>query len=46
MLFLPSMQERDRIRQDDFRIVYKIQDQILIVIVVRIGHHRDGYGRR
>lgn len=32
-----------RIRVDDFRIVYTIADQRLLVLVVRVGHRRDVY---
>ena len=30
-----------RIRVGDYRIVYEIQDDYLIVLVVRIGHRRE-----
>jgi mRNA interferase RelE/StbE len=32
-----------RIRVGDYRIIYEIQDQALIVLVVSIGHRRDIY---
>ena len=32
-----------RIRAGDWRIVYSIDDDVLIVLVVRIGHRRDVY---
>ena len=32
-----------RIRVGDWRIVYSIADDVLIVLVVRIGHRRDVY---
>ena len=32
-----------RIRQGIYRIVYEIQDQVLVVIVVKIGHRREVY---
>jgi mRNA interferase RelE/StbE len=32
-----------RIRKGDYRILYQIQDQILLVLVVKIGHRRDVY---
>lgn len=38
-----SGQERYRIRQGDYRILYEIEDDILRVIVVKIGHRRDVY---
>ena len=36
-------QERYRVRQGDYRIVYSIHDDILEVWVVRVGHRRDVY---
>jgi mRNA interferase RelE/StbE len=38
-----SGQERFRIRQGTYRIVYEIKDQELVVVVVKIGHRRDVY---
>ena len=38
-----SGQERYRARQGDYRILYEIEDQILRIMVVRIGHRRDVY---
>ena len=32
-----------RIRVGEYRIVYEIHDDVLIVLVVRIGHRRDIY---
>lgn len=32
-----------RIRVGNYRVIYDIQDDILIVLVVRIGHRRDVY---
>lgn len=36
-------QEYYRLRQGDYRIVYEIQDAVLIVLVIAIGHRRDIY---
>lgn len=36
-------QERYRIRQGNYRIVYSIEDDKLIVLVVKVGHRRDIY---
>lgn len=36
-------QERYRIRQGDYRIVYSINDHLVIVTVVKIGHRREVY---
>lgn len=38
-----SGQERYRIRQGRYRIVYSIQDQELTIWVVKVGHRRDVY---
>jgi len=38
-----SGRNRYRIRQGDYRIVYSIEDERLIVFVVKIGHRRDVY---
>ena len=40
-----SAQERYRVRQGDYRILYEIVDAERVVIVVRIGHRRDVYRR-
>jgi len=32
-----------RVRVGDSRIVYQVQDQVLIVLVVKIGHRREVY---
>lgn len=38
-----SAQERYRVRQGVYRILYEIQDQELVVTVVKVGHRRDIY---
>ena len=38
-----SGQERYRLRQGIYRIVYEIQDDVLKAVGVKIGHRRDGY---
>lgn len=40
-----SGEERYRVRQGVYRIIYAIEDNRLIVTVVKIGHRRDIYGR-
>ena len=32
-----------RIRQGDYRIIYSIEDEVLVVTIVKIGHRRDAY---
>lgn len=41
-----SGQERYRVRQGAYRIVYEIQDHKLVVVVVKVGHRRDDYRTR
>ena len=38
-----SGQERYRVRQGDYRILYEIEDDVLRIMVVKIGHRRDVY---
>lgn len=38
-----SAQERYRIRQGNYRIIYSIQDFELTIWVVKIGHRREVY---
>ena len=38
-----SGEEKYRIRQGDYRVVYGIDDDAEVVTVVRIGHRRDIY---
>ena len=35
-----------RVRTGDFRIVYEIHDEVLLVLVVAVGHRRDIYRHR
>ena len=32
-----------RVRVGDYRIVYRIEDKRLVVLIVRIGHRREVY---
>lgn len=38
-----SGQEKYRVRQGDYRIIYSIQDSQLTVWVVKVGHRREVY---
>ena len=40
-----SEQERYRVRQGVYRILYEIADEELIVTVVNVGHRREVYRR-
>ncbi len=41
-----SGRNRYRIRQGIYRIVYSIEDDRLVVYVVKVGHRREVYRRR
>jgi mRNA interferase RelE/StbE len=36
-------QEEHRIRQGDYRVLYQIEDDALVVYIVKIAHRRDVY---
>jgi mRNA interferase RelE/StbE len=38
-----SGQERYRVRLGVYRIIYEIQDDVLTVVVVKVGHRREVY---
>jgi mRNA interferase RelE/StbE len=38
-----SGSEAYRIRQGDYRVIYLIQDQELLVFVMKVGHRREVY---
>lgn len=42
---LSGNEERYRIRQGDYRIIYSIEDERLVVVVVKVGHRREVYNR-
>ena len=35
-----------RVRTGDYRIVYEIHDNVLLILVVAVGHRRDIHDRR
>jgi mRNA interferase RelE/StbE len=39
-----SGQEKYRVRQGNYRILYTICDEVITVVVVRIAHRRVAYG--
>jgi mRNA interferase RelE/StbE len=41
-----SGQERYRVRQGVYRILYEIRDEDLVVLVVKVGHRREVYRKR
>lgn len=34
-----------RVRTGDYRVLYQINDQVLVVLVIAIGHRREVYAR-
>ena len=38
-----SSDDKYRIRQGDYRILYAIKDDIITVTIVKVGHRRDVY---
>jgi mRNA interferase RelE/StbE len=41
-----SLEPRWRLRVGDYRVVYEIHDDELLVLVIRIGHRREVYRLR
>lgn len=35
-----------RVRGGDYRVVYEVQDDRLLIVVIKIGHRREVYRRR
>jgi mRNA interferase RelE/StbE len=42
---LEGSSERYRLRQGDYRVLYEIRDEVLIVAVVHVRHRKDVYRR-
>jgi mRNA interferase RelE/StbE len=42
---LEGAEDLHRVRVGDHRIVYRIEDQVLLVLVVRVAHRSDVYRR-
>jgi mRNA interferase RelE/StbE len=40
-----SGQDKYRIRQGNYRIIYEINDKEVLVVVVKVGHRKDVYLR-
>ncbi len=34
-----------RVRIGDYRIIYEVRDDVLVVVIVTLGHRRDVYSR-
>lgn len=35
-----------RVRTGDFRIIYSVEDDVLLVLVIAVGHRRDPHARQ
>ena len=42
---LQGVEDLYRIRVGDYRVIYQIRDKAVVVLVVKIGHRREVYGR-
>jgi mRNA interferase RelE/StbE len=40
---LSGREDSYRVRVGDYRIIYEIRDQVLLVIIVEVGHRREVY---
>jgi len=40
---LEGRENRYRLRAGNYRVIYEIQDEVLLVLIVRIGHRREVY---
>lgn len=40
---LAGAETRYRVRAGDYRVVYEIGDEVLLVLVLAVGHRRDVY---
>jgi mRNA interferase RelE/StbE len=40
-----SGEEKYRIRQGDYRVLYQIYDEVITVVVVKVAHRREVYKR-
>ena len=42
---MAGRERRYRLRVGDYRVIYEIQDRVLVVVIIRIGHRREVYRR-
>jgi mRNA interferase RelE/StbE len=42
---LEGLENLYRIRSGDYRILYQVKDEVLLVLIVRVGHRRMVYRR-
>jgi mRNA interferase RelE/StbE len=43
---LSGSTDKYRVRRGDYRVLYEVEDDVLIVNVVRVGHRKDVYRQR
>jgi mRNA interferase RelE/StbE len=43
---MKGLQDQYRLRVGGYRIIYQIQDEVLTVLVLKIGHRKEIYRRR
>ena len=43
---LTGSEDAYRLRVGDYRVIYQVADDVLAVLVVRVGHRKDVYRRR
>lgn len=43
---LSGSDDQYRVRVGDFRIIYQVQDAVLVVVVVKVGNRREVYKKR
>jgi mRNA-degrading endonuclease RelE of RelBE toxin-antitoxin system len=37
--------EADKVEGYEYRIVYSVEEEVLTMVTIRIGHRRESYGR-
>jgi mRNA interferase RelE/StbE len=42
---LQGQEDRYRVRVGEYRVIYQIEDRVLLILVVRVGHRRNVYRR-
>lgn len=42
---LEGLKNVRRVRVGAYRVVYRVEDDVLIVLIIRVGHRRDVYRR-
>ncbi len=42
---LQGQENRYRVRVGEYRVLYEIEDRVLSVLVIRVGHRREVYRR-